>query len=98
LPETVSLKRKTSLGDVADLPAEVLEVELTEIDPVYEDLSLVGVVHAEEELGDGGLAAAGPADDDDLLPFADLQIKIDDCVYTRIGIRKIYALEADVSL
>ena len=73
LSRTVPSKRKTSWSTKETEAASALRGDVLQPLPVDADGALPGAVEARDQPGDGGLAAAGAADERDLLPRPDRQ-------------------------
>ena len=64
-------KENGVLGDDGETAAEVVEVDLGDVDAVDKDLAFAGGEEAEEGEGEGGFAGSGAADDTDTLVLFD---------------------------
>ncbi|GJC99127.1 hypothetical protein ColKHC_07953 [Colletotrichum higginsianum] len=70
------VEQRGLLLDEADEAAEAADVEGADVVAVEEDLSLVRVLETGEQGGDGGLAAAGEADDGGVLAGRELEVDV----------------------
>ena len=61
------------LGDDGEMFAEFVAGAVADVEAADEDGALVGVVEAEEELGEGGFTGTGRADEGDLLAVGDFE-------------------------
>src|SRR5437667_25598 len=83
------------LAHHGDAPAQVVERQLADVVPADEHAAGIGIVEAEEQADDGGLAAAARADEGD--PLARAHVEVDAVVRdaTPARIRERHALEGD---
>ncbi|MCY1501967.1 hypothetical protein D9M68_360560 [compost metagenome] len=69
-------QQRQVVGDVADLLAQVGDVELAQVEAVEQHLALVRLVEAHQQAAEGALAGAAAADDADLLARRHAQVEI----------------------
>ena len=84
----VPREKDVFLGDVADELPQVFQLVLPDVHAVYVDVAHGGVVDAGDQLEDGGLAAAGPADDGGHLAGAALEADVLQHRLVRPGVGK----------
>ena len=86
------------LEDDADLAAEPGWLYLRDVDAVDEDAAALGEVEALDELGEGGFAGAGAADDADLGARRDAEAEAFEDVAAVRRVAECDVLEGDVAL
>ncbi|MNN31542.1 hypothetical protein D3C81_1452330 [compost metagenome] len=62
------------MGDVADLVAQVGDIDLPLVDAVEQDLPFARAIETHQQARQGALARAAAADDGDLLAGGDAQV------------------------
>ena len=85
------------LQDHADLLAQLITVQVARVHAVQGDRSGLGVVEAQEEVDQGGLACPRGPHDGDALPRLDHQVEIRDELGSR-GVGETHVVEDDAAL
>jgi hypothetical protein len=89
------VEHRRVLRHVGDLAAQVLPPQPADVLPADEDPAFLHVRHPQQQPGQRGLAAAGPADQADPGPARHVQVKAGE-QRPPAGVREAHALEPDV--
>src|SRR6218665_416850 len=91
-------KEKHILRHITYLLAQFAQTQIPYINAVHQNAAGCNILHAQEQLRQRGLAAAGTPDDRDLLPFFNGQVEMLKRMDTGIAINKIHIFKNNISL